>query len=513
MRAPRNSLVSVVAVAPVIRMFLVAALLGALAALLAPGRAAGAVYVITTLAEDNLANGNCTLREALLTAATDSTHDQCIGDVGPDTIVLAIPGTYELDDGTVSSATRQLTVRGAAGQPASAYVVDMGEANRFLSVGFDSDLTLENLTLTRGLGGTHGGALLVENSSLTLRGVTIAQSRAGNGGGLSFRTNVDHHLEIVGSTFEGNGAGGGQVHGGGVDADFQGAGSARILASRFVDNWIDSMSGSFARKGAGLSLRSFGGGAVELRHLDFVGNVIAAPSFAAGAGAALHVNSTADFLFEDARFLGNGYQVTGVSSGPAALELQVNTPAATVRRLRLLDNSAGTGNDQAVLHATNETEMVVSDVLVGNGGGTGLFLATAGGASLTAGNLTVAGHPGSGLRLSESGGTLRVESSILFGNGTVTGTNVQLFSGTPEVAGDNLVGIDPLFVAAAAGDFRLGAGSIAADAAAPVLSAVGPFDAAHGPRILGPGLDLGALERGALFADDFERGDLLAWGP
>ena len=484
------------------------ALLGALAA----PPAGGALYTITTLGEDDLANGNCTLREALLAASTDSSHDQCAGDVGPDTIVLALPGAYELDDGGISSAARQLTVRGAEGQPESAYVVDLGGAQRFLHVLAGSDLTLENLSLANGLGGARGGALLAESSDLTLRRVTITGSAAANGGALSFVTFEERRLELEAAAFADNRATGNQAFGGAVEVDLQGAGSVRIVAADFAGNRIDSATGSFSRAGGGLSIQCFGCGAIELRHLRFAANVINAPSFARGAGAALHVASSAAFELEDALFEGNRHAVEAATNGASGLDLGLDAPAATVRRVRLLGNLGGPGRDQAVIQATNATAAVVSDLLAGSGDGTGLFLAVSGAASsLLAGNLTVAGHPESGLRLSESSGALRVENSIVFGNATASGTNVQLFSGAPEVSAETLVGVDPGFLDAAAGDFRLDADSIAAEAGDALADSLGPLDAAHGPRRLEVGLDLGALERGAIFADDFERGDPYAW--
>src|SRR5688572_31366060 len=106
--------------------------LGFLGLLIGAPAGEAAVYTITTLAEDTLANGNCTLREALLAASTDASHDLCAGDAAADEIVLALAGTYELDDGDIGSAARTLTVRGAAGEPASAYVVDLGGVQRLI---------------------------------------------------------------------------------------------------------------------------------------------------------------------------------------------------------------------------------------------------------------------------------------------------------------------------------------------------------------------------------------------
>jgi hypothetical protein len=178
----------------------------------------------------------------------------------------------------------------------------------------------------------------------------------------------------------------------------------------------------------------------------------------------------------------------------------------------MLGNLGTPGRNQGVIQVAGATPLVVSDLLVADGDGAGLFLATSGTTcTLTAGNLTVAGHPDTGLQLSEQSCPLRIENSIVFGNATSSGTNHQVFSGSPEVSAESLIGIDPEFVDAASGDYRLAAGSPAVGAGDAGFASVGPFDAVHGPRVVGAELDLGALERGALFADDFEHGDALAW--
>lgn len=484
----------------------------ALALALAAAPMGAATYTITTLAEDEIPNGNCTLREALLAATTDSTYDQCAGDVGPDEIVLAVPGTYLLQAGGFASATRELTVRGAAGAPESAYVVDLGGVQRFLFILSGQRLTLENLTLSGGFATQNGGALDAVDSDLALRHVTIVGGRAANGGALSFLTSTARHLELTACTFVDNWATANQGFGGAVEVNFQGAGSATILASTFDSNRIESASGNFARSGAGLSIESFGGGAIELRHLRFANNVINAPSFARGAGAALLITSTAPFLLEDALFTGNRHAVEAGTNAAPGLYLALNAPSATVRRLRLLGNIGGPGRDQISIQAQNGTATIVSDLLVADGDGSGLILSTSGAATtLHAGNLTVTGHPESGLRLSESSGLLRIENSIVFGNATVSGTNVHVFDGTPEIAPETLVGIDPGFVDAGIGDYRLSEDSIAVDAGDAAAGSIGPYDAVHGARAVGSAPDLGALERGAIFADGFERGDLWAW--
>jgi hypothetical protein len=497
---------------PSMRVRCVALPLVCLAALLRATAAAGATYTITTLAEDSIANGNCTLREALLTASTDSTNDLCIGDVGPDTIVLEAVGTYELDDGSLSSAARQLTVRGDGDHPQSAYVVDLGGAQRFFGV-HDAELTLENLTLTNGFAAPRGGALLVEDSDLTMRRVTISSSQATEGGAVAFLAQGAQQLDLAEVTLSANRAVADQAFGGGIYVSLVNGGGVRIVKTRLLDNRIEAASGNFSRAGGGLYIQASGAASLELRHLELARNVIDAPSFASGAGAWVILGSTAAFELEDATFDDNELAVAAPTNGAAALSLDLTAPSATVRRLRLLGNLGGPGKEQATIQVHGSTQGVVSDVLAGNGNGSGLFLTATSGTtcSLVAGNLTVAGHPDSGLRLGQSGCPLRIENSVLFGNATSSGSDLDVFFGSPEISAETLDGVDPLFVDAANGDFRLASGSAAIDAGDSSFASVGPFDAAHGSRVVGLDVDLGALERPTIFAEGFERADLYAW--
>lgn len=58
-------------------------------------RPASTTITVNTFADDLAVNGNCTLREAIQSANTDSAVDACPAGSGADTIVLAA-GTYTL---------------------------------------------------------------------------------------------------------------------------------------------------------------------------------------------------------------------------------------------------------------------------------------------------------------------------------------------------------------------------------------------------------------------------------
>jgi hypothetical protein len=61
------------------------------------------------------------------------------------------------------------------------------------------------------------------------------------------------------------------------------------------------------------------------------------------------------------------------------------------------------------------------------------------------------------------------------------------------------------------GDLHVTAASPAIDAGVDAFAGALPFDADHGPRIVGAHVDLGAYEFGTLFGDGFEDADLAVW--
>ena len=71
-------------------------------------RPASTTITVNTFADDLAANGNCTLREAIQAANTDSTVDACPAGSGADTIVLAA-GTYTL---TIAGASEDANATG-----------------------------------------------------------------------------------------------------------------------------------------------------------------------------------------------------------------------------------------------------------------------------------------------------------------------------------------------------------------------------------------------------------------
>lgn len=491
----------------------------ALVALSAPLGAA--TYFLTTLVEDTDVNGNCTLREALLAAADDATHDLCIGDAGADEIVLQESGVYQLDDGPIVLSGRQLWVHGDLTGSQGNFTIDLGGGQRFLEATNGSDLTVERLTLLDGASPGRGGAISAVDSDLTLRRVDIQGSFASRGGAISFEATNPRTLDLEQVELLQNGA---EESGGALDVDLAGGGTVRLVAMRIAGNAVTVPAAAVAygvpveRHGGGLRLTAAGAVAIELRHLDLTDNSVDAPSGGSGGGAAISVAGSGSIVAEDLRIVGN-FMAQAVDGNDApGLDLDVLGPSLVLRRLEAIANSFGNDKfpSQVRIDVGTGTAATLSDLAVVSGNSSGLHLGASGSnCSLLAGSLTVAGHALDGLTLTQAGCTLRVENSIVAENafvGFLLPLELRL-SGSPEVSAETqaAVGVDPPFADVFVQDYSLAAGSEAIDGGDQSFASVGPFDAGHGTRRVGADVDLGAYEFGAVFAHDFEDGDRYDW--
>lgn len=173
---------------------------------------------VDTFIDDNTANGNCSLREAIISANTDTAIDACTsGTTGVDTIQLAA-GTYTLSiegRGEDSSATGDLdittittngsyVIKGAATTGAPLTIIDADNIDRIFDIfnpategnfatgPFDGvTVTLEDLKLINGL----ANETLVDPDA-------VSETNQANGGAVySWRFN---NLTITNCEFENN---------------------------------------------------------------------------------------------------------------------------------------------------------------------------------------------------------------------------------------------------------------------------------------------------------------------
>ncbi len=226
-------------------------LLGLATALALASAAWAANLTVTTTADelDNIiANGTCSLREAVISAHENHDVGGCTNtgqayDI--DTITLPA-GTYTIDRWTISLVIDQdagnlnvfgnLTINGAG----SNTTVIQGPTHHgdqgggLIKVEEGADLTLTNLTLRDGLALQFGGVIW-NRGNLRLENVVVADGWANDGGGIFSSTNTS--LTLIDSTVRDNLASNG--NGGGIEIN----GTATVTNSTISGNEAESDGG------------------------------------------------------------------------------------------------------------------------------------------------------------------------------------------------------------------------------------------------------------------------------
>ena len=228
--------------------------------------AATNIVVNTTVDELN-GDGDCSLREAVKAANTDSPVDACPAGSGADTINLP-SGTYTLTSGSSLAILSSLNLSGAGADTtiieaaAAAGVADF----RVLLVGADvGDVAVSGVTIRHGDGGGGvGGGGIRSLARLTVSNSTITNNTARFGGGIS----AGRSLTLSNTTVNNNNAdagGGGIVNSGTLivtNSTFNGnfggpASGGAIFNTRFgtlaVTN--STLSGNSAGRGGGIENR------------------------------------------------------------------------------------------------------------------------------------------------------------------------------------------------------------------------------------------------------------------
>lgn len=210
--------------------------------LVVPTAGAGTINVTTTVDSYGGSGANCSLREAVTAAQTDSPYDGCAAGSGAD--VIAIPsGEYKVTragDDEDSNATGDIDITGTGAltiQPtgSNAKVVLNGNSlDRVIDQRGNSSLSIRNLQVKGGkiTEIEDGGGIRNNVGTLTLEGVTVSgNSSSYSGGGIS----VYGILNVVNSTLSANSADG---SGGGLYVT--GGAAATIKSSTITGNFADA---------------------------------------------------------------------------------------------------------------------------------------------------------------------------------------------------------------------------------------------------------------------------------
>ncbi len=289
--------------------FLAAAMWGS-AALADPP---GAAIVVSTLEDELLFDGDCSLREAIMAANDDTSLDACAAGIGADVITFAVSGTIVLDHSLPQIDSPQaLTIDGG-----SAVTVSGDGAFQLLLI-YSSELHVVGMAFEGGYTGSYGGGLQNAGGALTVTDSQFVGHEAGFAGGAIANANFGT-LTVTNSTFSGNSAG---AWGGAIAVI---NGQATVSGSTFVGNQTTSTETA----GDGAAIVNFG--------ILTITNSTFADNQAIGHGGALRNSSIA--VVRHSTFSGNSALLGG-----GAL-YQEN--GATILRNSILANSP-VGGDCAI---------------------------------------------------------------------------------------------------------------------------------------------------------------------
>jgi CSLREA domain-containing protein len=245
----------------------------------------GSIISVNTFDDEINSDGDCSLREAVQAANTNSVVDACTSGSGEDTISL-LQGTYTLSIGGGGEDNNQegdldisgvLTITGASA--ATTFVQAGTDTNngidRVLHGLPDSHLTVENVTIRFGQamsgGSPHingGGIYMDTNSELHVFDCTIFDNEGANGGGVVYNFSTVNIENSVISDNDGGSGGGGLI----------GWGTATLVNSTLANNT--------AASGGGIT----NNGTLIIYGSTLSGNSAFDPFSEEGYGGAIHNN-------------------------------------------------------------------------------------------------------------------------------------------------------------------------------------------------------------------------------
>ena len=213
---------------------LIAGACAALGLVIAPSVRA-ATITVTTNADENVTDGNCSLREAIHAAVINAAVDACTAGSGADTVSVPA-GTYAI--GSTLELDVDLTIQGAG---RDATVLDGEDAVRVFHVsGPAGPVEIRDLSIERGRADFGGALSSAGGYTTTLRNVAVrhcstnARGGAISGGGA---------ISILDSVFESNSAGGQPSGFNSGGAIYMWGGTLRVERSRFAFNTVTGTGG------------------------------------------------------------------------------------------------------------------------------------------------------------------------------------------------------------------------------------------------------------------------------
>lgn len=346
---------------------------------------AGAALTVNSTDDTVADDGECTLREAIIAANTDTasgaTPGECAAGSGADVIGFTVAGTILLaSDQTAISSDVSILGAGA--------VTLSGATLHQVLIVTSGTVSLSGLAITAGATAPagRGGGIEISGGAVTVTNATFSNNGAGLlGGGIA---NNGGTVSVTNSTFSTNNAGGG----GGI---YTVNGTLTVTNSTF--------SGGVAVTGGGI--RS-DGGTVTVTNSTFSGNT------ASNLGGAILNNTGAVLTVTGSTLSGNTATLTG-----GAIE---NRGTADVVDSTISANTSPQGGGiNSIIGTLTVTDSTISGNTADEGGG----IATAG--TMTMSNSTISGNTGN-----VDGGGIFNEGTLTISNSTISGNTASAVAAT-----------------------------------------------------------------------------------
>lgn len=390
--------------------------------LLAPFSVLAETITVSTTSDLIANDGQCTLREAIIAANTNTASGgatgECVAgeDANTDTIILSSASTYSLTivgTGEDASATGDLDIlnntaaldmiiqvdgvdRATIRQTTNDRVFHIGPAFSTVSV------EMTEVVITGGnLEDANGGGIFNQGANLTISDSVIRNNTVtrnitdANGGGLA-STGGAANVNISNSVISNNHALGNGADGGGIsvifgstmsivdsfisnnDAANEGGGIYNMNGNSFIDIINTTIENNQAASGGGI--RNFNAATINMTNSSMTGNQTTA--FGGRGGAIFNGGSTATFNIESSQIL-NNFAIVGSGDGGAIYndEGVVNINGSTISGNQASSDGGGIYNSNSNgSHIVTITNSTISDNQATTRGG-GIFNFTGAGFS------------------------------------------------------------------------------------------------------------------------------------
>ncbi|MEZ5465395.1 MAG: CSLREA domain-containing protein [Lysobacteraceae bacterium] len=350
---------------------------------LAASTASAAIIDVDTLEDAVGNNGNCSLREAVIAANTNTAVDNCpAGTSGTDTIQVQVSGTISV--GEQLPITEKVTIQGdgmdvttiSSQGFSGVFFVDMPDNTH--------DITISELTIADGSETLGGGGLLVHTAGT----VRVEQCR-----------------------FRDNDSGNGNDVGGALAMHLDNGGARlEVVQCEFINNSVSGFGGAIGVDGTAPT-------AVVIDRSTFIGN------HGTENGGAVYLPNVASVSIDRSRFHDNDLDIAGASNdiGGAVYWVGGGSGIMAISNSTFTDNYAGTGGAVAVngflasitnsTFSGNRSFSAVGNAIYSRQGIVGVFQSTFIGNGVPNNSIESVIHAG-------SGGNVQMSHSIVWSPGS-----------------------------------------------------------------------------------------------